>query len=171
MTTPPSPVTERLTRILWIPALAAMLLVLGAELWRAVDPTHAETGRLGYPTIGQAIVADDVRGTYAFIRLGDAPDAPIRVHDPVLTGATEVEVPPLLWAAAAGRTRIVSMLLGAGVTATRPLDRLAACVADAAEHADTAALLRQLVPAMIPAGACPPLGPGPVLPAALAASR
>ena len=145
-----------------IPAVLMMLAVAGVEVWRVVAPARAEVGHRAYGTMGEAVVADDLRGVMGFIERGQSPDALIGVHDPVLTGGREIRVPPIVWAAAAGRQRIVMALLFAGVTFDRDADRAAACIADRLEFPEIAAHLRQIA-GLPPASACPPPTPGPLL--------
>jgi hypothetical protein len=151
-----------LTWALAAPAIAAALAIVGVEIWRTSAPFRAQSGYHQLDSLGQASVLDDVRGAYAFIRRGQDPNALIAVYDDRLTGGEWALVPPIAWAAAGGRPRIVRMLLAAGVTFDRDIDRAAACLADQAGHADIAALLRQLAP-LPPANECPPPADGPPL--------
>ena len=145
-----------------VPAVLMMLAVTGVEVWRVVAPSSAERGHRAYGTMGEAVVADDRRGVLGFIERGQSPDALIAVHDPVLTGGREVRVPPIVWATAAGRQRIVMALLFAGVTFQRDADRAAACIADRLEFPEIATQLRQIA-GLSPPSACPPPSPGPLL--------
>ena len=145
-----------------VPAVLMMLAVSGVEVWRVIAPSSAETGHRAYGTMGEAVVADDLRGVLGFIERGQSPDALIAVHDPVLTGGREVRVPPIVWATAAGRERIVLALLFAGVTFDRDADRAAACIADHLEFPEIATHLRQIA-GLPPASACPAPAPGPLL--------
>ena len=150
--TPPG--QRRLLLACAIPAVLVMLAVSGVEVWRVVAPSSAETGHRTYGTMGEAVVADDLRGVLGFIERGQSPDALIAVHDPVLTGGREVRVPPIVWATAAGRQRIVMALLFAGVTFQRDADRAAACIADRLEFSEIATHLRQI--AGLPPASAPP---------------
>ena len=155
----------RLRTLTWTlagPALAVLLLATVVEVWRVVAPTQAQAGYRMYGSLGEAIVMNDVRGAYEFIRRGQDPNGLIAVHDPVLTGGQVVLVSPVVWAAAAGRPKIVLMLLGAGVTFEREADRSAACLADRLGFADIAGVLRA-IGGLPPASACPAVTPGPPL--------
>ena len=145
-----------------VPAVLMMLAVSGVEVWRVVAPARAEVGHRVYGTMGEAVVADDLRAVLGFIERGQSPDALIAVHDPALTGGHTVLVPPVVWATAAGRRRIVMALLFAGVTFERDADRAAACIADRLEFPELAAQLRQGA-GLAPPSACPPPAPGPLL--------
>ena len=154
---------------LLIPSLAVLLAATVVECWRVVAPTNGVAGDRTYQSLGDAIAMNDLRGAYAFIRLGQNPNALIPVHDPALTGGREVLVPPLVWAAAGGRMSIVLMLLGAGATFEQDLDRAAPCIADRLGFADVAATLRA-IGRLPPASACPPAPAGPPLVAASASA-
>ncbi len=101
--TPTAAARRHLVLACFIPAVLMMLAVSGVEVWRVVAPARAEVGHRVYGTMGEAVVADDLRGVLGFIERGQSPNALIAVHDPVLTGGREVLVPPVVWAAAAGR--------------------------------------------------------------------
>ncbi len=160
--TPTQGSRRRLALVLVVPSVLTMFAVLGVEVWRLVSPAGAETGHRIYGTLGEAIVADDLRGVMDFLQRGQSPDALIPVHDPALTGGREILVPPILWAAAAGRQRMVLALLGAGVTFERAADKAAACLADQLAFPEIATSLRQI--ARLPApSACPPAPSGPPL--------
>jgi hypothetical protein len=136
--------------------------VAGTEIWRFLAPARAEVGHTVYATLGEAVVANDLRGVMGFIERGQSPDALIDVHDAVLTGGQTVRVPPVVWASAAGRSRIVLALLGSGVTFERPVDRLTPCVADWMGFDEIAAQVR-LVARLPPPANCPPQPDGPLL--------
>ena len=141
----PPPQARRVRRLVLacaVPAVLMMLAVSGVEVWRVVAPARAEVGHRVYGAMGEAVVADDLRGVLGFIERGQSPDALIAVHDPVLTGGREVRVPPIVWATAAGRQRIVMALLFAGITFQRDADRAAACIADRLEFSEIATHLR-----------------------------
>ena len=155
----------RLRALTWAlagPALAVLLLATVVEVWRVVAPTQAQAGYRRYRSLGEAIVMNDVRGAYEFIRRGQDPNALIVVLDPVLTGGQVVQVSPITWAAAVGRPKIVLMLLGAGVAFEREADRSAACIADRLGFADIAGSLRA-IGGLPPPSACPPVTTGPPL--------
>ncbi len=160
--TPAAAARRPLVLACFIPAILMMLAVSGVEVWRVVAPARAEVGHRAYGTMGEAVVADDLRGVMGFIQGGQSPDALIAVHDPKLTGGREVRVPPIVWATAAGRERIVMALLFAGVTFDRDADRAAACIADQLEFPEIATHLRQ-IGGLPPASTCPAPTPGPLL--------
>lgn len=164
LNTPPpqASAVRRLVLACAVPAVLMLLAVSGVEVWRAVAPSSAETGHRVYGTMGEAVVADDLRGVLGFIERGQSPDALIAVHDPTLTGGDTILVPPIVWAAAAGRQRIVMALLFAGVTFDRDADRAAACIADQLEFPEIATHLRQ-IGGLPPASTCPAPGPGALL--------
>jgi len=151
-----------LTLALVLPALIVLCAVSGVEVLRVVAPARAQIGYRTYSSLGEAIAMDDVRGAHDFIQHGQNPNALIAVIDPALTGGRQVQVPPIVWAAAAGRRAIVLMLLGAGATFERDIDRAAPCLADRLGFPGIASDLRRLAspPLVSP---CPTLPPGPPL--------
>ncbi len=153
---------RRLAVALALPALVLTVAVASVEVRFFLSSASAQAGVGRYGSLGEAIAMDDVRGAHAFIRGGQSPDALIAVHDPVLTGGQEVRVPPIVWAAAAGRRAIVRMLLSEGATFRRDADRAAACLADRGGFADIAADLRRLAREPL-ASPCPVFPPGPPL--------
>lgn len=153
---------RQLALALAVPALIVTLAVSGVEVWRVLAPSRAQVGYRSYGSLGEAIAMDDVHGAHAFIERGQSPDALITVYDPALTGRQPVLVPPIVWAAAAGRRTIVLMLLAEGVTFERDTDRASACLADRLGFPQIAADLRRLAGRPL-ASPCPTLPPGPPL--------
>ncbi len=145
-----------------VPSVLVLLAVAAVEVWRVVAPAEAQAGHRTYTSLGEAIAEDDLLGAYDLIRRGENPNELTAVFDPVLTGGQELLVPPIVWAAAAGRGAIVFMLIGAGVTFDRDADRAAACIADQMKFGDIAEALRQFG-RLPPASACPAPQPGPPL--------
>lgn len=155
-------VRRHIALALAIPSIVTALAVTGVEFWRILAPTRAEVGHRVYGTLGEAIVADDLRGVMGFVQSAQSPNALIAVHDPALTGGRDVLVPPIVWAAAAGRQRIVLALLGAGATFERDADKAAACIADDLDLTEIASQLR-LIARLPAASSCPPPPEGPPL--------
>jgi hypothetical protein len=155
------PAEKRLAFALAVPALIVTLAVCAVEMWRVLAPSQALIGHQTYGSPGEAIAMNDLRGAYDFIRRGQDPNVPIAVQDPLLTGGQEVLVPPIIWAAAAGRSSIVLMLLGSGPLYERDTHR-AACVADLQGFSDIAADVRRFTNRPL-ASPCPAIPPGPPL--------
>lgn len=162
-TNTPSP-NRRRTLLLtcWVPAICVMLAATGVEVARLGLPTRTQAGHTAYGTLGEAIVADDLRGVRAFIDQGQNPNALITVHDPALTGGDELMVPPIVWAAAAGRQRVVLTLLGSGVTFERAADRAASCVAEWMGFQEIAEQVR-IIGGIAATAPCEPRPAGPPL--------
>ena len=150
---------RRLALALAIPALMVTIGVCAVEAWRLIVPSRAQIGARVYTSLGEAIAMDDVIGAHEFLRRGENPNALITVYDPVLTGGRQLQVAPIVWAAAAGRRQIAQMLLGAGVTFTREADALAPCVADRLGYHDIAADIRKFASPPL-ASPCPAAVPG-----------
>jgi hypothetical protein len=167
MMRPRSPARGRETAIAALvaaPALAAILWIVALEGYRAVQPGSRLFVAPASASLAEAIQHQDIEAMFAFIHNGQDPNRPITVNDPALTGGQTIRVSPLLFAVAARNSNAARILLGFGARAELPPDVKAACLADTIGDAETAQVLRRLMP-LIAAQPCesPSTQPFPLL--------
>jgi hypothetical protein len=132
-----------LALLLATPTIVAAFAGVAIEALRIADPQAQILADTPSTSFVDALERQDLLGAYWFVRGTHGANGPIQVSHPVLTGGQELVVTPMVWAVALRDDKAVLMLLGHGERMDGPLDRRAACLADAAGFPDIARILRR----------------------------
>ena len=159
MTTAHTPRQRRLmAATLAAPALLSAAAMCAVESLRATRPHSNLFTPPVVLSLAEAIERNDLDGAYAFIRHGQAVDAPIAVRDSAHTGGQTVLIQPLLWAVASRNGDAARMLLSFGAGTDRNLAD-ALCLAEAIGDEAVAQVLRRHGAQRDRCGASPREGP------------
>ena len=148
------------------PAIAGAITLPVLEVYRLVKPDASLFGGPAPSSLTEAITRGyPVERAYAFIHAGQDPNAPIVVNAPDYTDGRPVTVSPLVLAVAAGQGNTALMLLNFGARLDLPQNRVAPCLARAAENQELIGILtRYADPAPpMPCPAPKPDAPTPLL--------
>ena len=115
---------------LGVPAVAAAIGIAAMGVYRIVEPDAALFGGPAPRSLAESLAdRNGVEISYAFIRAGQDPNAPIAIEDEDYTEGAVVTVSPLMLATAANDSNAVRMLLSFGARLDLPQNRLAPCLA------------------------------------------
>ena len=152
---PRIPLAHLVAMLIAAPVVIAAVGLSAIEAGRFMRPPSPRYGEQPAGSLAYALRHNGVEQSYAFIRAGADPNAPIVFRDPEITGDREVSISPLLVAVAVKNENAVMMLLSFGARMELPGNRQAVCLARRLGYDDIAdIILRDGGPAAT-ADACP----------------
>ena len=125
-----------------MPPMIVAIALAGIEVYRFIEPDAPLFGGPAPASLVESITDGfGVEQTYQFIRMGQDPNAPVRIDDEEYAGGETIQVSPLMLAVAAADGSAVRMLLSFGARLDLPQNRRAECLARELGHREIQAIL------------------------------